>query len=141
MQQPSMSLVFPHQNILALASPANGIGNQHHQGHRMPRRRNSIDWGNEHVQRVCAMISARQISIKKGSDMLGIDYSTLYYHLVRNSPGKFAARQQQQQLQNSNRGNLGEGALQQEAQKLVNPFFPNQHKLSSVSINSASPAS
>ncbi|CAG0914852.1 unnamed protein product [Notodromas monacha] len=55
---------------------------------RTPRRRHSIDWTNENVQHVCSMISARQISIKKGSEMLGIDYSTLYYHLVRNSPGK-----------------------------------------------------
>jgi hypothetical protein len=31
---------------------------------RLPRKRNSIDWGNENVQKVCQLISSRQISIK-----------------------------------------------------------------------------
>jgi predicted DNA-binding transcriptional regulator AlpA len=61
-------------------------------GSRAPRRRTTIDWASDNVQRIVALIAAREISIKKGAEMLGMDYSTLYYHLVRNSPGKAASR-------------------------------------------------
>jgi hypothetical protein len=53
---------------------------------RGSRRRNNIDWGSERVRAVCAMIAERKVSIKKGSEILGIDYSTLYYHLARHAP-------------------------------------------------------
>ncbi|CAG0880585.1 unnamed protein product [Darwinula stevensoni] len=82
-----------YANIYTRYREAHGYLNQRSSDQRSPRtgRRSAIDWSDESTRQVMRMIADKVITIKKGAEMLGVEYSTMWYHIshAQNHPEKF----------------------------------------------------